>query len=162
MEILEAPNPMLKTKADPVLDITPEILALLDEMTDTMFQANGQGLAATQIGVPRRVVVVDILLEGEQHPQLFGLINPVITAREGTQLVEEGCLSVPDLYVPVKRSLTVTVVAQDRHGAPVVITASGHTASVLQHEIEHLDGVTILKHATPPKRKRYLRDRKRR
>lgn len=139
LEIKEYGDPVLREKALPVEEVTPEILNLIKDMAETMYTASGVGLAALQVGVPKRIILVD----GEEDG-LIVLINPVIIKSEGEIVAEEGCLSVPDIYSQVKRSLKVTIKALNQNGDPIEITKEDLTARALQHEIDHLDGILFI------------------
>ncbi len=139
LEIKEYGEPVLREKALPVKEITPEILNLIKDMAETMYTASGVGLAALQVGVPKRIILVD----GEEDG-LIVLINPIIIKSEGEVVAEEGCLSVPDIYSQVKRSSKVTIKALNENGDPIEITEEGLTARALQHEIDHLDGILFI------------------
>ena len=139
LEIKEYGEPVLREKALPVKEITPEILSLIRDMAETMYTASGVGLAALQVGVPKRIILVD----GEEDG-LIVLINPMIIKSEGEVVAEEGCLSVPDIYSQVKRSSKVTIKALNENGDPIEITEEGLTARALQHEIDHLDGILFI------------------
>ena len=139
LEIKEYGDPVLREKALPVEEITPEILNLIKDMAETMYTASGVGLAASQVGVPKRIILVD----GEEDG-LIVLINPMIIKSEGEIVAEEGCLSVPDIYSQVKRSSKVTVKALNENGDPIEITKEGLTSRALQHEIDHLDGILFI------------------
>lgn len=139
LEIKEYGDPVLREKALPVEEVTPEILNLIKDMTETMYTASGLGLAASQVGVPKRIILVD----GEEDG-LIVLINPMIIKSEGEIVAEEGCLSVPDVYSQVKRSLKVTVKALNQNGDQIEITKEDLTARALQHEIDHLDGILFI------------------
>lgn len=139
LEIKEYGDPVLREKALPVEEVTPEILNLIKDMTETMYTASGVGIAASQVGVPKRIILVD----GEEDG-LIVLINPMIIKSEGEIVAEEGCLSVPDIYSQVKRSLKVTVKALNQNGDPIEITKEDLTARALQHEIDHLDGILFI------------------
>lgn len=141
LDIRRAGDPVLKEKAKPVDKITKTVRALLDNMTQTMHEADGVGLAAPQVGVALRVIVVDV---GEGP---IDLINPVIVAFEGCETGTEGCLSVPGMYGEVERYSTVTVEGLDRQGNPVSVQGSGLLARALQHEIDHLDGILFVERA---------------
>ncbi len=136
-QILHYPDPRLRRKAEPIGAVTDEIRALIDDMAETMYNAPGIGLAATQIGVTQRVVVIDL---SEERNQLQVFINPEIYAADGEQIMEEGCLSVPGIFEPVTRAGYVKVRARDRQGQPFELDATGLLASCIQHEIDHLDG----------------------
>ena len=139
LEIKEYGEPVLREKALPVKEITPEILNLIKDMAETMYTASGVGLAATQVGEAKRIILVD----GEEDG-LIVLINPMIIKSEGEVVAEEGCLSVPDIYSQVKRSLKVTIKALDENGDLIEITKDGLIARALQHEIDHLDGILFV------------------
>jgi len=139
LEIKEYGEPILRGKALPVKEITPEILDLIKDMAETMYADSGVGLAAPQVGVSKRISVID----GEEDG-LIVLINPMIVKSEGEVVEEEGCLSIPDIYSQVKRSLKVTVKALDENGDLIEITKEGLTARALQHEIDHLDGILFI------------------
>ncbi|HEX7044915.1 MAG TPA: peptide deformylase [Burkholderiales bacterium] len=136
-QILHYPDPRLRRKAEPVAAVTDETRALIADMAETMYNAPGIGLAATQIGVTQRVVVIDL---SEERNQLQVFINPEIVAAEGQQIMEEGCLSVPGIFEPVARASQVKVRALDGEGRPFEIEATGLLATCIQHEIDHLDG----------------------
>ncbi|MBC7324528.1 MAG: peptide deformylase [Moorella sp. (in: Bacteria)] len=137
-QILTHPDSLLREKALPVKKITPNILRLLDNLADTMYDAPGVGLAAPQIGVLKRVIVVDV---GEG---LLELINPEIIVARGRDVGPEGCLSVPGVQGEVPRAAFVTVRGLDRHGQQREIQGEGLLARALQHEIDHLDGVLFI------------------
>ncbi len=135
LKILKVGDSTLRTVCRPVDTITPRILRLLDDMVETMRNADGVGLAAPQVGVLRRVVVIETPDEG-----LFELINPKIIAYSGEQESEEGCLSVPGRWGITKRPMHVTVKALNRNGETVIYTGSGLLAKAFCHELDHLDG----------------------
>jgi len=135
LKILKIGDPTLRKISRPVEAVTPRILTLLDDMIDTMRYADGVGLAAPQVGVLRRVVVIETPDEG-----LIELINPKIIAYSGEQESEEGCLSVPGRYGITKRPMNVTVRALNRKGETFDITGSGLLAKAFCHELDHLDG----------------------
>lgn len=137
MPILTYPDPRLREKARPVDVVDSVTRELVGDMAQTMYAARGIGLAATQVGVPRRVVVIDLSAE---HDQLQVLINPRITARDGAQVCEEGCLSVPEVFEEVERAERITVSYLDRDGRAQQMDADGLLAVCVQHEIDHLDG----------------------
>ncbi|MBC8538038.1 peptide deformylase [Christensenellaceae bacterium NSJ-63] len=134
--IIQEPSEQLRKISRPVKEITPRIEILLDDLAETMKAADGVGLAAPQVGVLRRAVVIDI---GDEHG-LIELINPVITFREGEQKGEEGCLSCGSRRGVVTRPMKVTVVAKNRKGMEVTYDAEGLLARAMCHEIDHLDG----------------------
>jgi peptide deformylase len=151
LPILHYPDPRLHRKAEPIAEITPEIRQLAADMAETMYQAPGIGLAATQVNVLKRLIVVDV---SESRDQLLTLINPEVVAKEGEIVSEEGCLSVPGIYEKVKRSERVTVQAQNLDGEWVTIAADGLLAICLQHEIDHLDGKVFVDYLSPLKQSR--------
>lgn len=137
LKIIKEDDPLLREKSREVTEITPRIIRLLDDMVDTLHKANGAGLAAVQVGVLRRVVLVEA-----EAGQLYEMINPVIIERsEETQEEIEGCLSLPGKWGITTRPMTVTVEATDRHGKRYTVTGSGLLARALCHECDHLDGV---------------------
>ena len=141
LDIRRAGDPVLKEKAKPVAKITKTVRSLLDNMVQTMQEADGVGLAAPQVGVSLRVVVIDV---GEG---LIELINPEIVASEGCETGTEGCLSIPGMYGDVERFTAVTVQGIDRHGAPITVQGYGLLARALQHEIDHLEGILFIERA---------------
>ncbi len=143
-------SPVLRQRAAPVAAVDDEVQRLVDDLFETMRAAKGVGLAANQVGVPRRVAVVDT---GEETPPPLVLVNPrIVQAGDVTETVEEGCLSIPDLYGDVERPLAVVLEALDREGRPYRIDLSGFKARAVQHEIDHLDGVLFLDHLSAVKR----------
>ena len=141
--ILHYPDPRLRTKATPVASITAEIQKLVDDMAETMYAAPGVGLAATQIGEPHRVFLVDIA--GEDEPsKLHVFINPEIIKTEGDSVGPEGCLSFPGISEDIKRAGKVTVRALDREGRAFELSAEGLLSVAIQHENDHLDGVLMI------------------
>ncbi|MDZ4168991.1 MAG: peptide deformylase [Coriobacteriia bacterium] len=156
MNVIIYPGPALKQRAaevDPSTD--PSLPELAAQMARVMYDAPGIGLAATQIGVIKRVVVYDL---GDESPRPVALCNPVITSTgDQTEVDDEGCLSFPGISVPVERYLSVTCEAVSLAGEPVTIQAEGLHARLLQHEIDHLDGVVIIDRAAPEERKAALR-----
>ena len=134
---------VLRKKCKEVKEITPNLITLLEDMADTMYEANGVGLAAPQVGILKRVVVIDI---GEG---LVELINPVILETSGSQTDDEGCLSVPGKYAPVERPNYVKAKAMDRDGNEFIIEGEELMARALCHEIDHLDGILYIDKALP-------------
>ena len=151
LQVLHFPDERLRTVAKPVDTITAEIQQLVTDMLDTMYDENGIGLAATQVDVHKRVVVIDIS-EDRNEPMVF--INPEITSRSGETSYEEGCLSVPQNYAKVERAAEVTVKAQDRNGNWFELNADGLLAICLQHELDHLVGKLFIDYLSPLKRDR--------
>lgn len=148
-------DPVLRQRAEPVAAVDDEVRQLMEEMLETMYAADGVGLAAPQIGISRRIIVVDV---GEAAVPPFGLANPVIVERsDSVERGEEGCLSIPGLKEIVERSARVVVEGVDRDGAPRRIEATGLLARALQHEVDHLDGILFLDRVSPLKRQMLLR-----
>lgn len=141
-KIVEIGDEILKEKAKPVKSISSNIIKLLDNLADTLYNAKGAGLAAPQIGVSKRVVVVDI---GEG---LYELVNPQIISASGQETDVEGCLSIPGIVGDVTRAATVKVKYLDRHGKEKIVTAKGMLARAMQHEIDHLDGILYIDRAS--------------
>jgi peptide deformylase len=156
-EILTVPDPRLKQKAAAVEAVDDGVRALLDDMLETMYEASGIGLAATQIGVPQRVVVMDLgQREGEKEPRFF--VNPeVVWASEETAPYEEGCLSVPEYYDAVERPVRVRVRYLDYDGKAVEEEAEGLYAVCFQHELDHLNGVLFIDHLSRLKREQAIK-----
>jgi len=139
--IVKDPDPVLREIAKPVAKITPSIHKLLKDMADTMYDAPGIGLAATQIGILKRVVVMDVGSEDETENSLIELINPEIVSAEGEQMGSEGCLSIPGLTGDVLRAQKVIVKALDRYGKEQIVEGTGLLARCMLHEIDHLNGI---------------------
>ncbi len=151
LDILHYPDPRLRNCAKPVEQFDDQLRELADNMLETMYHSSGIGLAATQVGEARRVVVIDVSEERDQ-PQF--LINPEILSREGEEVSEEGCLSVPSIYEKVSRAERIRFRAQDRNGDPVEMDAEGLLAVCIQHEIDHLDGKLFIDYLSGLKRQR--------
>jgi len=145
------PDDVLRRKAAPVEDFGEELQRLVDDMLETMYAAPGVGLAAPQVGVSRRVIVIDTSSNTEPG-DLVVLANPVLVEAEGEDEIEEGCLSVPDYSAKVKRAQRVAVRGHDRHGQPVEISGEDLLARALQHEIDHLEGTLFIDRLTPFRR----------
>jgi len=137
LDILRYPDPRLYNQAEPVAEVDESVRALVRDLADTMYAAPGIGLAATQVDVHKRVVVID---PSETRDRLLVLINPEIVSREGVQYCEEGCLSVPGIYEAVERAERVTVRALGLDGKSFTLTADKLLALCIQHEMDHLDG----------------------
>jgi peptide deformylase len=143
-------DPVLRTKAKPVTEITSAIEKLLDDMADTMYDADGVGLAAPQIGVSKRVVVIDV------GQGLIELINPEIIEKRGSQTGSEGCLSLPGLYGDVTRAMHVKVKALNRKGEEFELEGTEMLARCIQHEIDHLDGILFIDYLKPSEIRRVV------
>lgn len=159
LEILQFPHPVLRRRARPVERIDEAVHRLVRDMTETLYRAPGIGLAANQVGVPLRVIVVD-LSAGESPDQRIVLVNPEIVCKEGQIRMEEGCLSVPDLRENVTRCSRVVVRGLDLEGRPLEVEGEELLAVALQHEIDHLDGILFIDHLSQLKRSRYIARRK--
>lgn len=151
LNILEYPDPRLKKIAAPVTTFGPDIAKLVSDMAETMYAAPGIGLAATQVDVHKRVIVIDI---SENHDDLKVFINPDILEAEGEAECEEGCLSVPGYFDKVTRAARVKVRAQDARGNPFTLEAEGMLAVCIQHEMDHLVGKVFVDYLSPLKRAR--------
>ena len=151
LQVLHYPDPRLRNPAQPVAQVDDAIRRLVDDMFETMYEAPGIGLAATQVNVPKRVIVID-LSNDKTEPYCF--INPQIIAREGEEETEEGCLSVPGIYDNVNRSRWVHVEALDRNGKPFTMKIDDLLAVCIQHEIDHLDGKLFVDYLSEVKRGR--------
>jgi len=154
LTILEYPDPRLRTRAVPVGAVDDALRELIDDMLETMYAANGIGLAATQVDVHRRVLVADVS-EGHDDPRVF--INPEILGKDGTTTSQEGCLSVPGYYDEVERAQSVRVRALARNGKPFEVELDGLLAICAQHEIDHLDGKLFVDYLSEMKRQRVRR-----
>lgn len=150
-KILEYPDPRLRTRAQPVAEVTDEIRQLIDDLLETMYAAPGVGLAATQVDVHLRVLVMDV---SDSKDQPWALVNPQIVARDGIETCEEGCLSVPGYTESVQRAAEVRVRALDRDGKPFEFEATGLLAVCVQHEMDHLDGKLFVDYLSELKRQR--------
>jgi peptide deformylase len=159
LEILKYPDSRLSKVARPVSNVTDATVQLIGDMLETMYAAPGVGLAATQIGMLQRIVVLDVDHENPRT-NVYKLINPVITHSEGKVIWEEGCLSVVDFTAEVRRAEQVQVVALDERGNERKIEAEGLLAVALQHEIDHLDGKLFIDRISRLKRDLYTRRRK--
>ncbi len=151
LQILQYPDERLHTIAKPVAEVTPEIRTLVQNMAETMYAAPGIGLAATQVDVHRRLIVIDI---SDTRDQLLVLINPNITTSSGESDYEEGCLSVPGVFGKVARAEKVTVEALDQNGQPFTLDAEGLLAVCIQHEMDHLLGKVFVEYWSKLKQSR--------
>jgi peptide deformylase len=151
LDILEYPDPRLRKVAVPVAVVNPEVRKLVRDMAETMYAAPGVGLAATQVDVHKRIIVIDV---STTHDDLKVLINPELVSADGEADCEEGCLSVPGVYEKVKRAAQITVRAQDENGQPFELAAAGMLAACIQHEMDHLVGKVFVDYLSPLKRSR--------
>lgn len=154
LTVLHYPDIRLKTKAEPVTDITPAIKTLVEDMFETMYHDNGIGLAATQVNVHLRVIVMDI---AQDNKQKYHFINPEILEAHGTEVSEEGCLSVPGVYDKVSRSARIKVKALNIDNQEFILEAEGLLAVCIQHEIDHINGKLFIDHLSLLKRERALK-----
>ncbi len=151
LQILQYPDERLHTVAKKVAEIDEKTRKLVRDMAETMYAAPGVGLAATQVDVHERIIVLDI---SETHDDLMVLINPEIVSASGEQLGEEGCLSVPGIYETVRRSNNITVKALDEMGQPFTVEAEGFLAVCIQHEMDHLQGKVFVEYLSQLKQTR--------
>ncbi len=151
LPILRYPDPRLYKKAATVREFDPKLRTLVKDMAQTMYAAPGIGLAATQVDVHQRVIVIDV---SDAHDQLLVFVNPEIVLREGIQYRDEGCLSVPGIYEPVERAQRISVKADDVHGKRFTLNAEDLLAVCIQHEMDHLEGKVFLDHLSSLKRTR--------
>ena len=151
LHVLTYPDPRLRKQAAPVKTVNEDVRRLVDDMTETMYAAPGIGLAAVQVDVQKRVIILDI---SEDQTDLRVFINPEITERTGQQESEEGCLSVPGVYAPVTRADSIVVRALDRNGKEFTLEANGMLAVCIQHEVDHLDGKVFVDYLSRMKQER--------
>ncbi|MBQ1783029.1 MAG: peptide deformylase [Gammaproteobacteria bacterium] len=151
MNVLHFPDERLRTVASPVDQINDEVRKIVDDMFETMHAEKGIGLAATQVNIHKQIIVMDVASEGSE-PRVF--INPRIIERDGVQVYEEGCLSVPGNYAAVERAAHIVVEALDRDGKPFRLEAEGLLAVCIQHEMDHLQGKLFVDYLSPLKRQR--------
>jgi peptide deformylase len=163
-EILTFPNPKLNEKSVDVEEVDDEIREIINDMVETMYDAPGIGLAAPQIGIHKNIIVVDVLEntdednpESEPKSGLVVLINPVISEKEGEICFEEGCLSVPDFLVKVKRPRDIVVCGLNKEGEEIELKCTGLKSVAIQHEMDHLKGILLTDHASHLKRSFYLK-----
>ncbi|MBF0590413.1 MAG: peptide deformylase [Magnetococcales bacterium] len=158
LPILTAPDKRLKMKAVPVDVVDDEIRRLMDDMLETMYDASGIGLAAPQVGVSKRIIVLDVAYAREPHEKIpIFLVNPEIVQREGEQKGEEGCLSVPEYTADVPRDEYIRVRGLGRDGEPLELEAEGLLSVCFQHEIDHLNGTLFIDHLSRLKRAMVLK-----
>ena len=151
-------DPILNKKAKVVKEITPRVSQLIDDMLDTMYEANGVGLAAPQVGILKRIVVIDV---SENRDQPIALINPEIISTEDEIMdMMDGCLSIPDSFAPTQRFRYLKVKALDRNGDEIELEAADLFAGCIQHELDHLNGKLFIDHLSPLKRQRIEKKQK--
>lgn len=151
-EIITVPDPRLKQVSAPVQTVDDDLRALMDDMLETMYAAPGIGLAAVQVGVPKRVIVMDLALEGDTPEPLY-LINPeIMPTTDEYAFYQEGCLSVPEVYEDVERAAECRVTYQDYNGDKKVLECTGLQATCIQHEMDHLEGILFIDHLSRLKR----------
>jgi peptide deformylase len=157
LELVTAPDPRLKSLSEPVANVDKKLRRFMDDMVETMYAANGIGLAAIQVGVPKRVAVIDLDPKGPNSKVIY-LVNPkVIRASDELASYHEGCLSVPEIWDDVQRPARLSVEYQDENGAKQVVDADGLFATCLQHEIDHINGLLFIDHLSRLKRSIALR-----
>lgn len=155
--VLTVPDPRLRQQSKPVSVVDEKIKQLIQNMFDTMHAEDGCGLAAIQIGVPLRVLVLDISYKVSNIAP-FSMINPVITSSSAEQTIEdEGCLSVPDQYAAIERPSSITLEYLDETGSKQILEASGFLAKAIHHEMDHLNGKLFIDYLSPMKREQYIR-----
>ncbi len=154
---MTAPDPRLRQVSSPVAAVDDGVRALMDDMLETMYEADGIGLAAIQVNLPKRIIVIDLAKEGEAKAPMY-FVNPeILDPSEETSLYQEGCLSVPDYYDDVERPARCRVRFFDYAGAEQTIDADGMLATCIQHEMDHLNGVLFIDHLSRLKRDRIIR-----
>jgi peptide deformylase len=155
LTIVTFPDPILSSKAEKIGDVTGDVKKLMEDMLETMYSAPGVGLAAPQVGVDKRIIVVDA--GGEEKPEPIMLANPEIVSCEGKLVYEEGCLSLPEFREKITRNEKVRVCGINERGEEAVYDAEGLLAIVFQHEIDHLDGILLINKVSSLKRSIYKR-----
>ena len=153
LDILKYPDPRLHTVAQPVAEVNDQIRHIVADMAETMYASKGIGLAATQVNIHQQIVVMDL---SEERNQLRVFINAKITDKQGEQVYEEGCLSVPGVFDKVKRAAEITVEALDENGKPFTLHADGLLAVCIQHELDHLKGKVFVEYLSRLKQNRIV------
>lgn len=153
LDILKYPDPRLHTVATPVAEVNDDIRRIVADMAETMYASKGIGLAATQVNIHQQIVVMDL---SEERNQLRVFINAKITDKQGEQVYEEGCLSVPGVFDKVKRAAEITVEALDENGKPFTLHADGLLAVCIQHELDHLKGKVFVEYLSRLKQNRIV------
>ena len=158
LEIITLPDPLLKQVSAPVEQVDDDLRKLLDDMLETMYDAPGIGLAGIQVAVPRRVLVIDIVKDEEQPPDAIIMVNPeILHLGDDIRSHEEGCLSIPDVYAEIERPTPIQVKYLDRDGKPHESRFDGLLATVIQHEVDHLDGRLFIDYMSRLKRDRIVK-----
>jgi len=155
LKIYQYPEPVLRQETEKVTAFDDDLVELVEDMGETMYDAPGIGLAAPQVGKSLKLIVVDTTKDPEGEKEFMALVNPEIVEHEGAQVDEEGCLSVPELTANVDRYRKITVNYQDLEGKPQTLTTQDRFAVVLQHEIDHLNGILFIDHLSSLKRNLY-------
>ncbi|MEM6681957.1 MAG: peptide deformylase [Pseudomonadota bacterium] len=158
LDIIETPDPLLKTTSAPIDHVDDALRTFMDDMLETMYAAPGIGLAAIQVAIPKRVIVIDVQdrEEGEKNPLFF--VNPeIVASSEETSVYQEGCLSIPGQFADVERPASVTVRYLDYHGNQHIEEMDGLLATCMQHEVDHLNGILFIDHLSHLKRKMILK-----
>ena len=156
-DIIQLPDPLLKTVSKPVRSVTEDVRRLMDDMLETMYAAPGIGLAAVQIGEPRRIVVVDLAKDDEPHNPQFFVDPEIVWSSQEVSEHEEGCLSIPEVFDTIARPSSVKVSFLDREGQARELDCEGLLATCLQHEIDHLNGILFIDYLSRLKRDRIVR-----
>ncbi|QMU62053.1 MAG: peptide deformylase [Gammaproteobacteria bacterium] len=151
LEILHFPDPRLRKKATPVDEVNEQVRQTVKDMFETMYEAPGIGLAATQVNIQQQIIVIDI---SEDKSESLCLINPQIIKKDGEEEMQEGCLSVPGIFENVQRAENITVQALDQQGVEFTLDADGLLAVCIQHEMDHLDGKLFVDYLSPLKKQR--------
>ena len=158
LEIITLPDPLLKQVSAPVERVDDDLRKLLDDMLETMYDAPGIGLAGIQVAVPRRVLVIDIVKDEEQPPDPIFMINPeILHLGDDIRIHEEGCLSIPEVYAEIERPTPIQIKYLDRDGKPHEDQFDGLLATVIQHEVDHLDGRLFIDYLSRLKRDRIVK-----
>jgi peptide deformylase len=151
LHVLQYPDPLLRNKAKPVTTVDTTIQKIVDDMFETMYEQNGVGLAAIQVDIPQRIIVIDV---SENQTEPLCVINPEIIHRDGIQFESEGCLSFPGVFDKVERSAKIRLKALDRNGQPFEMDAEDILSICIQHEMDHLDGILFVDHLSRLKQER--------
>ena len=157
MKILQLPNPILRQKSIEIQAVDDDVRKTLDNMLETMYEAKGVGLAAPQVGLLQRMLVIDVSAK-EEKKQPLKMVNPKMVWHSDDMVIcSEGCLSIPNQYAPVERYETVQIEYLDENGQPQTLTATNFLAVAVQHEMDHLDGIIFIDHISPLRRKLLLK-----